>query len=92
MADGKFAIVCLYGEVAQLVEARILESRMRFAQQFSLGLENPLVVGSIPTLTIVIKYANSKSPGYAQSVEHRTINAEVAGSSPAPGNTSVLFF
>ena len=65
LADGVNK-VCLYGEVAQLVEARILESRMRFAQQFSLGLENPLVVGSIPTLTIVIKYANSKSSGYAQ--------------------------
>lgn len=40
-----------HGEVSQLVEKRILESRMRFAQQFSIGLENPCVVGSIPTLT-----------------------------------------
>ena len=52
LRSGRQRKVCLYGEVAQLVEARILESRMRFAQQFSLGLENPLVVGSIPTLTI----------------------------------------
>ena len=93
LAYGMFAIVChLYGEDSSIGRAGILNLVEGSYSKFLFGLVIPVSLVRIQLLAIVIKYANSKSPGYAQSVEHRTINAEVAGSSPAPGNTSVLFF